>query len=145
MKKFSITLASALVLGLSFTSCSSDSDGGGVSEAKLLGKWEFSKEKFSANGVAAQEMDYTGNQEGCSKDYIVMNENNTYMQGDYWNSDCDLDEYDGTWSLDGKTLMVDDTEYTVLSVSGSTLKIRTTYTEANVEWTDVYTFKKAAN
>lgn len=144
MKKISITLASALVLGLSFTSCSSDDNGGAVSEAKILGKWEFNKEKYSANGVASAETDYEDNEEGCSKDYIEINEDGTSEFGDYWNSECELDVYGSTWSLDGKTLMIDGETYTVQSVSGSSMKLKTVYTEDEIEWTEVYTFTKAA-
>ena len=143
MKKFSITLASALVLGLSFTSCGSDDNGGGgVSNAKLAGKWEFSKEKFSINGTAFPEQDYADNEAGCSKDYLSFTEAGTYEEGDYWNSDCDLDIYDGTYTLSGKTITVDGETFEVQTLSGSTLKLKTTFTEEGITYTGVVTLKK---
>lgn len=140
--------ASALVMALSLNSCSSDDNGGGVSEAKLVGKWEFSKEKFSAQGQALPEQDYSDNQAGCSKDYIDISETGTYAWGDYWDSECSLDVMDGTWSLDGKTLTMTDEfgtdELTVVSASSSKLVVKNVYTEGGIEWTERYTLTKAA-
>lgn len=140
--------ASALVMALSLNSCSSDDNGGGVSAAKLEGKWEFSKEKFSAAGQALPEEDYEGNQAGCSKDYITMSETGTYVWGDYWDSECSLDLTEGTWSLDGKTLTMTDEfgtdEMTVVSVSSTKLVVKSVTTEGGIEWTERYTLTKAA-
>lgn len=145
MKKFSIALASALVLGLSFTSCSSDDNGGGVTAEKLAGKWEFSKQKYSVGGQALPEEDYDDNEVGCAKDYIIFNENGTYEEGDYWSSECTLDTWDGAYTLDGKTITVDGQDVIVQTLSGTTLKLKTSYSEEGVAYTVVMTLKKAAN
>ncbi|RZJ67045.1 MAG: hypothetical protein EOO50_07215 [Flavobacterium sp.] len=144
MKKFSITLASALVLGLSFTSCGSDDNGGGgsVTAEKLAGKWEFSKEKFSINGTAFPEQDYSDNEAGCSKDYITFTAAGTYEEGDYWSTECELDTWDGTYTISGKDIIVDGETFNVQTLSGSTLKMKTTYTEEDVTYTGVVTLKK---
>jgi len=140
--------ASAALVVLSLNSCSSD-DNGGVSKSKLVGKWEFSKQKFSAAGQAmGPEQDYDDNEAGCSKDYLMFNADGTIVSGDYFNSDCDLDTTNGIWSLSGKDLTITDgsdvTVMKVSSVSSSKLVIKNTYTEMNVTWTDQYTLLKVA-
>lgn len=136
-------LASAAVLALSFNACSSDDSGGGVSEEKLVGKWEYSTQKFSAAGQTTGEQPYDDNQEGCAKDYITFNADGTFSEGDYWNSACDLSTNTGDWTLNGKQLVADGETYTVVSVSNTKLKIKMTYTEGGINWVDQYTFTKA--
>lgn len=141
--------ASALVMALSLNSCSSDDNGGGVSEAKLVGKWEHNTEKSTAAGqVITPEQPYSENEDGCSKDYIQFNDNGTAVFGDYWGGACDLSQDSVDWSLDGKTVTVTDGEttetYTVVSVSATKLKVKQVTTLQGVNWVDEYTFTKAA-
>ncbi len=147
MKKVSILLTSAFVMALSLTSCSDDSSGSSVTEEKLVGTWNFSKVKIAAGGQSLGEQDHYENEAGCNADYIKINADNTIVWGDYWSSDCDLDESTGSWSLDGKdfSFTIDGDAQTgkVTSVSGSKLQIKQTYSEGGVSYTETTTFVKA--
>ena len=66
MKNIRILFASALLAGMSFTSCSSDDDSNDV--GSIVGKWNFSTQKITTNGVVANEGPYNGNEAGCNKD-----------------------------------------------------------------------------
>lgn len=144
MKKFSILVASALVLGLTFTSCGSDDDSN--ENKSILGKWNFTTEKVSVNGVVVTEGAYSDNEEGCNKDYLDIAAT-TVVEGDYWTSDCDLDTYTSTYTRSGNTLtMVDDGEtYTVeiVSVTSNTLKIKAVDTYEGATYTSEVTLTKA--
>ncbi|RZJ69539.1 lipocalin family protein [Flavobacterium sp.] len=150
MKKLFMVASMALAI-VSLNSCGSDDGGnGGVSSAKLIGKWEHDTEKVTAAGQVLQpEQAYSENEPGCSKDYIQFAENGTFTLGDYWSSDCDLDTTAASWTIDGKDVTVSgtnvDTEtFTVVSVSATKLKVK--YVEAinGVNFTEEYTFTKAA-
>lgn len=147
MKKLSMLLSFALVLGLSMTSCSSDDNGVSVSEEKLAGKWNFSTTKYSGGGVSTEEEDYFGNQSGCSADYLQFNADGTLTEGDYF-SGCDLGTSTGSWSLDGSEVSVtmdgSTTVYKVSSISGTKLKVVETYTESGFTFKETTTFTKAA-
>lgn len=144
MKKVRILVASALVLGLTFTSCSGDDDS---NSGSIIGKWNFSTEKVSFGGQTITEGVYSGNEEGCAtKDYLEIGETTT-IEGNYFGSDCDFETYTSTYTRSGNTLTItEDGEVTtseVVSVNSNTLILRTVEaTEAgNVNY-DI-TFTKA--
>lgn len=124
MKRVSILVASAFVLGLTFTSCSSDDDSSGGS---IIGKWNFSTEKVSFGGQTITEGAYSDNQEGCNKDYYEFAEA-TLVEGDYYGSECTLDTYTMTYTRSGNTLTITDdgdvSTMEVISVNSNTLVLR---------------------
>lgn len=126
MKKFSILLVSVLTLGLTLTSCSGDDD----SVGSIEGKWNFSKIKYTINGVASPEEDYEDNEPGCNKDYVEFLESGTYTEGDYSGSECELYSESGTWTQSGNQVSsIIDGElesFQILSVSETTLKVKDT-------------------
>ncbi|MBD3582485.1 hypothetical protein [Flavobacterium selenitireducens] len=147
MKKL-VMLASAAVLALSLNSCSSDDNGGGgVSDAKLVGKWAHETERVVAGGQVLQpEQPYSDNEAGCAKDFIQFGETGAFTYGDYWSSECDLDTDVTTWTRDGKDITVGEgTEaetFTVMSVSATKLKVKYVTTLQGVNFTEELTFSK---
>jgi len=143
-------LASAAVLALSLNACGSDdSGGGGVTDAKLVGKWNHETERAVAAGqVIQEEQPYSDNEAGCAKDFIQFNENGSYAMGDYWNSQCDLDTESGNWARDGKDITIsggdlDPETFTVMSVSATKLKVKYVTSFEGINLTEEYTFTKA--
>lgn len=137
MKKL-ILLFVAIVSLSSITSCSKDDD----SDASLIGKWEYSKEGFSANG---QEVltDYEHTQ-GCSKDYIQITASTVTDHTFYNDGDCTEDTSTVNYSRNGNTLTVgtgsDSSVVQIVTLTGSTLKV--TYTDSDLPGVlsvDVYT------
>lgn len=145
MKKLSMLLGSAFIMALSFSSCSDDDKGSSVSEEKLVGKWNFSTVKIASGGHSLGEQPHYENEDGCPNDYFQINADNTIVWGDYWIG-CDLEEYSGTWALDGKNMNVtidgESQNVKVSSVSASKLKIVQTYSEGGVSYTETTTFNK---
>jgi hypothetical protein len=136
MKK-SILFASALVLGLTFTSCSKDEDG---AVGSVEGKWSYSKYSMTSGGITTPEQDYMDNEAGCSKDYIELLASGVSNEGDYFGSDCALDITTGTWAQSGNTVTLsipgdDSLELTVVSVSSTKLKVKETYTDVGTTYT----------
>lgn len=150
MKKV-MMLASAAMMVLSLNSCSGDDNGGGISDAKLVGKWEHNTEKITAAGQVLQpEQPYSENEDGCSKDYIEFSENGTITFGDYWSSGCDLDTDTASWVREGKEVTVSggDAEtqtFTVSKLSATKMTVKYTETLNGVNFVEEYTFTKAAN
>lgn len=108
MKKITILFASALTLGLSFASCNKDDDSSSSSSsASLEGKWNFSKEDIIVDGTEIL-VDYSGNESGCSKDYIMINTNGTITSVDYdsFDTPCEVFTDNGTWVRTGNSIAV---------------------------------------
>lgn len=126
MKKVSILFASALVLGLSLTSCSKDEDNG---PASLEGKWNASKEG-SVIGGTEYLVDYMGNESGCSKDYVNLTSAGVFTDVDYDSTDspCEAFTSTGTYTRSGNNITVtaDGYEDTVeiMNLTSSELKIK---------------------
>jgi len=144
MKRFGILVASALVMGLSFTSCGSDDDS---SNDSIVGKWNFSTEKFIVNGTVTYNGPYQDNEVGCASDNIEIFQNGTTLETDYFNSDCDVDTYAGTYTRNGNTLTVteggDVIAIEIVEVTSNKLVLRSSDTfEGDTEITEI-TFTKA--
>lgn len=111
----------------------------------LEGKWNYIKTSFTANGTTSAELNYTGNQEGCSKDYIQFSSGGIYTEGDYF-GECELATYSGTWSKNGTTLTVLENGeakiYEVALVNSVSLKLKYTYTVSGTTFTENTTFAK---
>ncbi len=144
MKK-SILFASALVLGLTFTSCSTDEDG---EVGSVEGKWNFSTYTVTTSGITSPVQDYDGNEPGCAKDYVELLASGVAKDGDYSGGDCELDITTGAWVQDGSTLTItvpgdDVLELKVVSVSSTVLKVKETYTDGGTTYTVNTTLVKA--
>lgn len=144
MKKISILVASAFVFGLTFTSCSSDDDSS--DSGSIIGKWNFSTEKVSINGMTITEGAYSDNQEGCNKDYYEFAEA-TLVEGDYFGSECTLDTYPMTYTKSGSTLTITDdgdvSTMEVVTLNSNTLVLRTVQATEGGNITYDTTFTKA--
>lgn len=144
MKKIGILVASALVMGMSFTSCSSDDDSNNNS---IVAKWNFTTVKYTVNGTVVYNGPYEDNEEACAPDNIEIFENGTALETDYFNSNCDFDTYSSTYTRNGNTLTVTDdgdvitTE--IIEVTASKLVLRSSDTfEGQTEISEI-TFTKA--
>ena len=127
MKKTIISFVFALFLGLVFTSCSKD-DSPSSASASVMGKWSFSKMSFTSNGVTSPEVDYDGNEPGCTKNYIEFKTAGVYNEADYSGTTCVLDLSVGTWSQTGSQLTITadgtPTSVEIISVTSTTLKVK---------------------
>lgn len=144
MKKLGILLASALVMGLSFTSCSSDDDSNDV--GSIVGKWNFSTQKITTNGVTVNEGPYNGNEAGCSTDYIELFENNTATTGDY-DENCDLELISSTYLRTGNVLNVTNGDisavFDIVVANSTTMVLKNTYNYEGAAFTTEVTYLKA--
>jgi hypothetical protein len=126
MKKFSIFLISLFVFSMFFSSCSSSDDSS--SSSSIIGKWNYSKISTTLNGVTSPEMDYDGNEPGCSKDYIEFKTGGIFNESDYSGSTCIINSTVGTWVQTGSTITItegtDVISAQVVSVSSSELKVK---------------------
>ena len=142
MKKTILLFVSVLTLALVSTSCSSDDDAEGVS---IVGKWEISKEGMEVGG---QEVltNYV-HTAGCSKDNIEFKADGTLVSTNYITSACIVQTSSSTYTKNGNTLTVTDAQgadaFTVKELSATTLKISDTYTEDNVQFTEVTLYTRA--
>lgn len=137
MKKVLFLLVSTLVLGL--TSCNKDDDS---SSGSVEGKWAYSQE---GSIVSGQEVLYAyENDCDTQKDYVEIVSGGTASEH-YFDSSCEEDVTSGTWAKDGNslTLNIDGSEQTaeILTLDGSTLKVKYTYTYDGTEynWVTVMT------
>ena len=145
MKKLIILFVFALVTGLNFTSCSSDNESS--SSSSIVGKWNFSKFSITSSGVTSPEEDYDDNEAGCPKDYFEFKNGGVFNNASYSGSTCVIDLSSGTWVQSGNTVTLTiDNEviiFQVVSVTSSTLKVKTTETDSGVTYTINITFTKA--
>lgn len=141
MKNAKLLLLSALtIVSLSLTSCGDDdSDGGG----NIIGKWAYDKEGMTASGHDVLQ-DYAFNQEGCEKDYIEFDA--TTFKDVSHESDCTPDITSDPYTKSGNTITVgtgaDAQTAKIAKVTGTDLRIETTYTLEGQTITSVTTFKK---
>jgi len=146
MKKVIILFVSALVLGMTFTSCSNDDDSPATAPASVEGKWNFSKVSETENGVVTvPEEDYV-HEPGCIKDYIELKPGGVYNEA-FYGPGCALDLTTGTWSKSGNIITitqgVDIISAEVVSVSSSLLKVKISDTDAGITTVTTVTFTKA--
>jgi hypothetical protein len=129
MKTKSIIVALALSIGLFTTSCSSDDENKGDTLAPITGKWIIVKTGTNINGVETLT-DPPQNVEGCDKDYLNFNVDNTINSGDYDStiSPCALTIISGTYSRpDSKLTTVINgvtTTYDIVNLTLTDLKLK---------------------
>lgn len=146
MKKINVLFVSALALGITFASCSSD-DSPTPTSASVEGKWIYNKTAYTYLGVVNPEENYAGNELGCVKDYIEFKAGGVYADGDYTGTDCLLIRNDGTWSKSGNIITVASSglaaQYELVSVTSSELKMKRTDTQWGIVSVTVnFTFTK---
>lgn len=144
MKKLGILVASVLLAGMAFTSCASDDDSNNV--GSVVGKWNFSTQKITSNGVVINEGPYNGNEQGCATDYIELFDDNTVATGDY-NENCELDVTTSTYTRTGNVLNVTDGEiaatFEIVTANATTLLLKNTYEYEGVAFTTEVKYSKA--
>lgn len=142
MKKLVVLFVSVFSLSLGVVSCSDDDNGGG----SIVGKWEYSKDGISANGQEIL-LDYEHNAIECGKDFIEFLENDTYRDGYFFDGvdGCETSVDNGTYTKSGKNITItvdgDTFEGQIISVSGSTLKVKypETFEGQTINYVVVYT------
>lgn len=126
MKKITL-LAALLAFGFSQTSCNKDDDKNELPAATLLGKWNYSKDGMIAGGTEVL-VDYDGNEPGCTKDYVLFNANNSFLDVDY-GTDCEEFSDAGTYAVTGNSIVVDFGEgaetVEIMNLSYTELKLKT--------------------
>ena len=146
MKKIALFFASAIFAGLGLTSCTSDDDSQNDGSS-IIGKWNFSTEKYFVNGTLIYDSPYPENETGCSPDYLSFSDNGSLAQGEYSGSDCFLEEYTDTYVRSGNTITVTDdgdaATIEIISVSAAQLVLKNTYIYEGDTEVSVVTFTKA--
>ena len=122
MKKLSVLFVAVLALGMSFVSCDKDDDNAGIE-----GKWYFSKIATTVGTVVTPEIDFD---HSCNtkKDFIEFKTGGVAIGG-YYDSECVLDQNTLTWSKSGNTLVIDNENVEILTLTNSTLKLKSLYTD----------------
>ena len=149
MKKLKIVLFSVLAMGALLTSCGSDDSNESVNE-KIEGKWILTK---TATGEEAlKDYEHTI---GCSKDFIEIIGDGVFRDVDYQGSECTEEVDTGKWVKGDNILTVTYTygegetqgeevlSFTILSLTGSELKLKTVYEEGGVDVTAISLFTRA--
>lgn len=143
MKKIGILFIS--LLALAFSSCSDD-DESSVSMT-IEGKWNFSKMSVTVNDVTSPELDYDGNEPGCSKDYIEFAPGGVFNDGDYSGSECLLYTTTGTWYKNGNAVTITSEGISipleVMSLTSTILKVKYSETQDGTTVIVNMTFIKA--
>jgi hypothetical protein len=136
MSKLSVLFVAALALGMSFVSCDKDDD----KDAAIEGKWYFSKFAYTIGTTAIPEIDYPN---ACSskKDFIELKTGAVSIIGLY-NSECVLGQDTSTWSKSGNTLVLDGESVEILSLTNTTIKVKSSYTEEGETVSEVTTLTR---
>lgn len=145
MKKISVCI---LLIAAIFTSCSKDDDGGSdISEANLVGKWQWTASIENGKTDELDECDLKETNEYKANGELV----NTYFYGGTnQNGEVDCSNSGTTtykWSLSGDQLTEiyegnDSDISTIIELTGTTLKIQYKYEEAGINYTSVDTFTR---
>lgn len=144
MKKLVVLFVSVFSLSLGVVSCSDDDNGGG----SIVGKWEYSKEGISANGQEVL-IDYEHNAIECGKDYVEFLENDAYRDVYYYQgiTGCETATENATYTKSGKKITItigsETIEAEIVSLSGSTLKVKYPETFEGQTINSVVVFTKA--
>ncbi|MDQ5930767.1 MAG: hypothetical protein QG594_2556 [Bacteroidota bacterium] len=146
MKKISVLLLAVLTLGLTMVSCTKDDV-----QASVEGKWSYDSATGTVNGVAIGDIPggYIGqvNTPGCTKNTIELKTGGVIEGLTYAGTNCTVTKGAGTWTKDGDNLSFvingETQNYTIESVTDTTLKIKTTQTISGSVITLTATFIKA--
>lgn len=146
MKKITILVASALIVGLGFTSCSSDDDSN--DNNSIVAKWNYNRVKTSVNGIVISDEPYDDDEPTCERDYLDIRANNTAEFGDYYlNPDCVLETYLSAYAKNGNLITVtqdgDSETAEILSINSNTMVLRFEETYEGMTATNDVSFTKA--
>lgn len=135
MKKLVLLLASIVIFGSGFSSCTKEGGNGPVDMSLISGKWLFSRSTATLNGIT---IPYTSsnfkNEEGCDKDFIELLPATIVTYGDY-SLNCVFTAKEGMWSQKENTIKINVTgtsfndtfDVTTLTSTELVLKISGTY------------------
>lgn len=144
MKKLGILVASALLIGMSFISCSSDDDSNDV--GSIVGKWNYGRIKTSVSGQVVSDEPYDDDEPGCERDYLDIRADNTAEFGDYYDTTCILDSYQSTYVRNDNTITINDDgdveTAEIISANSTTMVLRFTQTYEGVTGISDVSFTK---
>jgi len=121
MKKLNLLLT--LVLAITLFSCGSDDDGTPqpveITEANLIGTWQWTSETENGVIVALSECDLMDTIE------YKMDNIATHISHDQGSDGCISFSFDSAWSLDGNLISYDagDADETILELTNTTLSV----------------------
>ena len=159
MKKIAILLFSSVTLLLLASACSGD-DESSTASASIVGKWDFDKRGYIANGITTPDQDDEQNQPGCNKNFFRF-KNDGFMNSGQYDPDCVLrlsSSVDKPWSQTNTMLSFDPevaaeggipVNWEIVSVSATDLQIKGDLTgmegvEPGVTIFMILKFKKSA-
>ena len=126
MKKITTII---LLLLITLTSCSNDSNSSTPTNSSIIGKWNFSKTGFIADGIVVPDEDYAGNTPGCNKNYWQFNNTGIANLREY-RSNCVETGGDKPWTQVGNILNIDlestevPNKFEIVSVTATELKLK---------------------
>lgn len=153
MKNIKILLATAVIAAFTLTSCSKDDNNTGpVTNGSITEKWNQTKSVVSANNQNITQ-NYIDNEVGCTKDFIQFTTTNAFNNVVYYkNADnaCTEDAASPvTYIKSTNALTINggeyDGTYTITTLSGSELIVKSVETISGTEITTTTYFSKAAN
>ncbi|HEX8563495.1 MAG TPA: lipocalin family protein [Flavobacterium sp.] len=155
MKKIRIALASIAAAGL-MLSCDKDDDGNNIA-ATIEGKWTPTQTITVTDGDQ-NVTQYSGNQQGCDKDYWEFRNNNVYRDVVYVmnvEDECEEAEAASTWSKTDNTLTITDVNpdpavtsppdagvYEITKLTNGELRLKSTATVGGVDFEVTKVFKR---
>lgn len=128
MKKLNQVIMLLLVVAFGFSSCSKD-DGG----TSIEGKWENYRQGTSSNG--SELLTNYQHQGSCTNDYIELINGGVIKKvvHSIGQNGCQNTTSTGAWSRNGNQVTItygsQTSEYEILILDGSTLKVRTPSTQ----------------
>ncbi|PAM91983.1 hypothetical protein B4N84_24520 [Flavobacterium sp. IR1] len=144
MKKLSILFVSVLTLGLAVTSCSSDDD-----DASIVGKWELSQVGTIVNGKEVYGP--IENEGGCAISTFEYAADGTFTDtySEFEDNKCTPYTEKGKYVKDGNKLTLtyegnteSDDAQEIIELSGSTLKLKETYSESGITVSAIGLYKR---
>lgn len=145
MKKLKIVLLSVLTLGLSLASCSGDDDNG-TTDGKIEGKWIYTKVGVM-NGNNELLIDYPEHEPGCDKNYVEITADGKWKDVSFFGDECTKESNEGSWTRNGDSVTItldgEPESGTILKLTNTELKLKSTYTEEGETVTAIALFTRA--
>ena len=112
MKGFKILIATVVLSAFTLTSCSNDDDNVQV-PTSIVGKWNYSKTVTQTNvgeSIGPEIIiDYTGDEAGCNRDYIMFNADMSVKRSVYFKNaqgNCDENGNNGVYTKSGNIVII---------------------------------------
>lgn len=145
MKEYRLIIMGLIITALSLASCSDNSADSAIeTQAPVTGKWYYSQQGLTSAGDDFLQ-DYTMHTPGCSKDNIVLGEDNSYTHNEYEEGNCGVSSTTSTYTLDDNVLTLgtgpDAETYEIESVTATSLRLRQAETVNGVTeyWVETFT------